>query len=168
MRHRLAIAGAASALAAAALLPASAGAAIKIYGPGEDAALAGSVTSLDCKLKKSHFSADGRTTNGSYKLAVDIYGFDGFGEIYQVPFGVINPTVDVEGVGGDFTNNYPFPGIPPGSSGAIAFGKKGKRMGIGIYTLPNSDYSAGLALAGGAPCDYPAKKGKKKKKKGKK
>jgi len=162
----LAIATAASALAAAALLPAAAAANIDIYA-GDPVAKVGSVKSLDCKLKRGGkvFGADGRTTNGRYKLSVDIYSFDGFKQDYQVPFGVINPTVNLEGVGTpeDYSNNYPFPGVPPPSSGAIAFGKKGKRMGIGIYTLPNSDYSAGVALAGVAPCKYPAKKKGKKK-----
>ena len=165
MRRRLAIVTAATVLTACALVPATAAAKIDIYA-GEQVTLVGTVKSLTCKLKHGGklFSADAKTTNGRYKLSVDIYSFDGFKEEYPVPFGVINPTVNVEGVGTseDYSNNYPFPGVPPPSSGSIAFGKKGKRMGIGIYTLPNSDYSAGLALAGVAPCNYPAKKKGKK------
>jgi hypothetical protein len=172
MRRAAAILASATLLGTFALAaaPGSAGAAISIYESSEAATLKGTVSKLDCRLarKGKSFFAEGKTTNGRYKLVVDIHFFDGFGTEYPVPFGVINPTVNVEGIGTpeDYANNYPFPGgMPPPASGAIAFSKKGKRLGIGIYALPNTDYSAGVVLAGGAPCDYP---NKKKKKKGKK
>jgi hypothetical protein len=74
-----------------------------------------------------------------------------------VPFGVINPTVNVESTapgGPDFSNNYPFPGTRPPSAGAIAFGKGGAILGLGIYALPNPDYSQGVVLAH-MKCSYP-------------
>ena len=133
-------------------------ASIKVYESSEAATLLGEFTKGKCKVKGKHFHAGARSTNGVYTLDVDIYGFKGFKAEYQVPFGVINPTVDVEGVsnGQDFTNNYPIPGghAPP-SSGAIAFSKGGARLGIGIYALPNSDYSQGVVVADHMKCIYP-------------
>jgi hypothetical protein len=64
-----------------------------------------------------------------------------------VPYGVLSPTVDVEGTtsNADFSNVFPFPGgqPPPGGAGAIAFGKGGATLGLGIYALPNQGYSRG-------------------------
>jgi hypothetical protein len=142
------------------LAPASASGAIKIYQNSEAATYLGQVKKTKCKLTNNgkHFYAEGRTTNGVYKFEVDIYDFTNFGRTYNIPFGVINPTVNLEGAGQDYSNNYAFPGgNPPPSAGAIKFRKKGAKMGVGVYALPNSDYSQGVALAGAANCDYPGR-----------
>ena len=138
-------------------------ASLKIYESSEAATLLGEVKKGKCKVKKTSsgrrtFHGGGKSTNGAYTLGVDIYGFKGFKREYQVPFGVINPTVNVESTaagGPDYSNNYPFPGTPPPSAGAIAFGKGGAILGLGIYALPNPDYSQGVVLAGHMKCIYP-------------
>jgi hypothetical protein len=137
-------------------------ASIKIYESSEAATLLGEVRKGKCKTKRTSngkvFHGGGKATNGAYTLDVDIYDFRGFKREYQVPFGVINPTVNVESTaagGPDFSNNYPFPGTPPPSAGAIAFGKRGAILGLGIYALPNPDYSQGVVLAGHMKCIYP-------------
>ena len=153
----------AASLLIAAFTSSAARAAINIYESSEAATLLGSVTKGKCKVKRTSsgrriFHGGGKTTNGAYTLGVDIYDFKGFKREYQVPFGVINPTVDVESTaagGPDYSNNYPFPGTPPPSSGAIAFGKRGAILGAGIYALPNPDYSRGVVLAGHMKCIYP-------------
>ena len=139
-----------------------ANAAIKIYENSEAATFLGEVRKAKCKVKGSggnrRFHAAGRTTNGAFTLNVMILGFRGFGKEYNVPYGQIATTVDLEGVGSsaDFSNAYPFPGgQPPGGAGAIAFPPSGKKFGLGVYALPNSDYSQGVALAGAAKCRYP-------------
>jgi hypothetical protein len=131
-------------------------ASLKVYESSEAATLLGEFTKGRCKVKGKHFHAGARSTNGVYTLDVDIYGFKGFKPDYNVPFGVINPTVSVESATQDFSNNYPFPGgqAPPGA-GAIAFSKAGARLGIGIYALPNSDYSQGVVVADHMKCIYP-------------
>jgi len=148
-----------SALIAVLLCAGSANAAIKIYENSEAATYLGEVQKANCKVKGSganrRFHAGGRTTNGAYTLDVTILGFRGFGREYNVPYGQIGTTVDLEGIGSsaDFSNAYPFPGgQPPGGAGAIAFPPSGKRVGLGVYALPNADYSQGVALAGGAKC----------------
>jgi hypothetical protein len=137
-------------------------AAVKIYQSDEAATFLGEIGKGKCKVKRTNagrvFHGGGKTTNGAYTLDVDIYSFKGFGPDYLVPYGVIDPTVSVEGVGNalDYSNNYPFPGgQPPGGAGGIAFGKGGARLGLGIYALPNSDYSQGVVLAGHMKCLYP-------------
>jgi hypothetical protein len=154
-----------TAFMAAALLGAafagSASAAIKVYENSESAALIGEVRAAKCKVRRRPtgrtFSAVGKTTDEAWRLSVDIYDFKGFGENYPVPYGTINPTVDFEKTSGplDFTNNYEFPGTPPGSSGAMAFRSDGRKLGIGIYALPNADYTSGVAVAGAMRCRYP-------------
>jgi hypothetical protein len=64
--------------------------------------------------------------------------------------------VDFEGVfnDDDFSNSYPFPGTPPNSAGTVAFQPDGKRVGVGVYALPNADYSEGVAIAGKMRCRY--------------
>ncbi|HSD23110.1 MAG TPA: hypothetical protein VLB79_02155 [Solirubrobacterales bacterium] len=140
----------------------SARAAIRIYENSEAATYLGEVRKAKCKVKGSganrRFHAGARTTNGAYTLDVTILGFRGFGKEYNVPYGQISTTVDLEGVGSpvDYSNAYPFPGgQPPGGAGAVAFPPSGKKFGLGVYALPNQDYSQGVALAGGAKCRYP-------------
>jgi hypothetical protein len=138
----------------------SAQASIKIYESSEAATLLGTVKKGKCKVKRTNagrvFHGGGKTTNGVYTLGVDIYSFRGFGPDYNVPFGVIDPTVNFESATQDFSNNYPFPGgQPPYSAGSIAFAKRGAILGLGIYALPNSDYSQGVVLAGHMKCNYP-------------
>jgi hypothetical protein len=135
-------------------------AAIKIYESSEAATLLGEVRKGKCKVKRTSngriFHGGGKTTNGVFTLNVDIYSFKGFGPDYNVPFGVIDPTVDVESASQDFSNNYAFPGgQPPGGAGAIAFTRGGAKLGVGVYALPNSDYSQGVVLAGHMKCIYP-------------
>jgi hypothetical protein len=135
-------------------------ASIKIYESSEAATLLGEVKKGKCKVKRTNagrvFHAAARTTNGVYTLNVDIYSFKGFGPDYNVPFGVIDPTVDVESATQDFSNNFAFPGgQPPPGAGAIAFAKRGAILGLGIYALPNSDYSQGVVLAEHMKCIYP-------------
>lgn len=139
------------------LTPAGADAAIRIYENSEAATYLGKIKKARCKVvrDRNHFHAAGKTTNGRYEFGVDIYDFTNFRRDYLVPFGVINPTVDLEGAGQDYSNNYPFPGgQPPGSAGEIAFGKRGAKLGVGVYALPNADYSRGVALAGALDCIY--------------
>jgi hypothetical protein len=87
-------------------------------------------------------------------LTIDIRDFRGTGREYNVRYGSVEPSVDFEQRSGpaDFSNNYPFPGTPPGSAGAIALSPGGRKVGLGIYALPNSDYSQGVALAGVMRC----------------
>ncbi|MGZ5323974.1 MAG: hypothetical protein ACXWZ3_08045 [Solirubrobacterales bacterium] len=158
--RRWAVAAIASIALIGVLAPSTAGAAVRIYRSSEDATFLGKVTRAKCKVKREGrlFRAVGKTTNGAYKLDVFILGFQGFGPDYNVPFGVLTPSVDVEGVtnGEDFSNAYPFPGgMPPPSAGAIAFGRRGARLGVGVYALPNTDYSQGVVLAGALACQYP-------------
>ena len=157
--RRWAVAAIASIILIGVLAPSSAGAAVKIYRSSEDATVLGKVTRAKCKVKREGrlFRAVGKTTNGVYKLDVFILGFRGFGPDYNVPYGVITPSVDFEGVtnGEDFSNSYPFPGgMAPPSAGAIAFGRRGARLGIGVG-LPSADYSQGVLLGGSLNCDYP-------------
>ena len=140
----------------------AAGAAIKVYENSEAATYLGEIRKVKCKVKGSgtnkRFHAGGRTTNGAYTLGVSILDFRGFSKEYNVPYGQISTTVDLEGAGSsaDFSNAYPFPGgQPPSGAGAIAFPPRGKKLGLGVYALPNQDYSQGVALAGGAKCRYP-------------
>jgi hypothetical protein len=137
-------------------------AAIKIYENSEAATFLGEVRKANCKVKGSganrRFHAGARTTNGAFTLDVTILGFRGFGKEYNVPYGQISTTVDLEGVNSsaDFSNAFPFPGgQPPGGAGAIAFPPSGKKFGLGVYALPNQDYSQGVAMAGAAKCRYP-------------
>jgi hypothetical protein len=138
-------------------------AAIKIYESSEAATFLGEVRKAKCTVKgktgaSRRFHAGGRTTNGVYTLDVTILGFKGFGKEYNVAYGQIATTVDLEGTNSsaDFDNAFPFPGgQPPNSAGAIAFPPSGKKFGLGVYALPNSDYSQGVVLAGAAKCDYP-------------
>jgi hypothetical protein len=140
-------------------------ASVQIYDSGESGALIGEIQKADCKVKGKAgnrlFYARAKTTDGAYKLFVMILDFRGFGEQYNVPYGQIATTVDLEGTSSsaDYSNAYPFPGgQPPGGAGAIAFSKGGKRMGLGVYALPNIDYSQGVSLAGGMKCAYPKRK----------
>ena len=136
---------------------------ISAYENSESATFLGAVTKMKCKLKQKGktqtFHAAGKTTNGVYGLSITILKFKGFGKHYPVPFGVLSPNVAFEGVANnsDFDNAFPFPGgtPPPGGAGEIAFAAKGKRVGLGIYSLPSQDYRQGVALAGGAKCVYP-------------
>jgi hypothetical protein len=142
-------------------LAGGASASIEVYENSEQAARIGEVRSAKCKVRRRPtgrvFSAVGKTTDEAWRLGVDIYDFRGFGQEYPVPYGTVNPTVDFEQISGplDFSNNYAFPGTPPGSSGAIAFRSDGRKLGIGIYALPNADYTGGVALAGAMRCRYP-------------
>ena len=151
-----------AALVAFLLAAGTANAAIQIYESSEAATLLGEVQKANCKVKgkagNRRFHAGARTTNGAYTLDVTILDFKGFGKQYNVPYGQIATTVDVEGTSSsaDFSNAYPFPGgQPPSGAGAIAFPPSGKRVALGVYALPNLDYSQGVALAGGARCRYP-------------
>jgi hypothetical protein len=136
---------------------------ISAYENSEQAAFLGEVTKMKCKLKQKAsgktFHASGKTVNGAYGLSITILRFKGFSKHYPVPFGVLSPNVAFEGVANDrdYDNAFPFPGgsPPPGGAGEIAFSGKGKRVGLGIYSLPNQDYSQGVALAGTAKCVYP-------------
>jgi hypothetical protein len=137
---------------------------ISAYENSQTATFLGKVVKMKCKLKqkaggKETFHAGGKTVDGAYGLTIAILNFKGFGKHYPVPFGVISPNVEFEGVANnrDYDNAFPFPGgsPPPGGAGQIAFSGKGKRVGLGIYSLPSQDYSQGVALAGGAKCIYP-------------
>jgi hypothetical protein len=146
-----------------ALAPSFAGAAIKVYDSSAAMTYFGEVHKAKCKVKRGGngtiFRARGRTTNGAYNLHVGILDFQGFGQTYNVPYGpVLTPTVSFEGVsnGADYDNIFAFPGgQPPGGAGAIAFAHRGAQLRLGIYALPNSDYSQGVTLAGGMKCGYP-------------
>src|SRR4029078_12751219 len=92
------------------------GSEISVYTNSENPALLGQVRKMKCKVKekngKKRFHAGGRTTNGVYGLTVTILGFKGFKQDYTVPFGVLSPAVDFEGLSNpsDFSNVFPFPG----------------------------------------------------------
>lgn len=136
--------------------------AILVYENSESAAFLGEVRRVKCKIRRTAngktFRAEGKTVNGAYKLGIDILRFRGFRE-YTVPFGVLSPRVDFEGTANpaDYSNAFAFPGgtPPPGGAGVIDFFRRGARVGLGIYSLPNQDYSQGVALAGNAKCIYP-------------
>ena len=137
---------------------------ISAYENSETAAFLGDVQKMKCKLKQkgsvNTFHATGKTVNGDYGLSITILKFKGFSKHYPVPFGVLSPNVAFEGVTNnrDYDNAFPFPGgsPPPGGAGEIAFSAKGKRVGLGIYSLPSQDYMQGVALAGSARCIYPS------------
>jgi hypothetical protein len=136
---------------------------ISAYENSPSATFLGEVQKMKCKLKQhangKTFHAGGKTTNGDYGLNITILRFKGFSKHYTVPFGVLSPDVSFEGIANDrsYSNVFPFPGgtPPPGGAGEIAFSGGGKRVGLGIYSLPTRDYSQGVALAGGAKCIYP-------------
>jgi hypothetical protein len=137
---------------------------ISAYTNSENPALLGQVRKMKCKLKtkngKQRFHAGGKTVDGAYGLTITILDFKGFKQSYPVPFGVLSPAVDFEGVSNpaDYSNVFPFPGgtPPPGGAGQIAFSHSGGRVGLGINSLPSRDYRQGVALAGGARCIYPS------------
>src|SRR3954447_19088226 len=137
-------------------------AAIKIYESSEAATFLGQVRKAKFKVKRKSsgkvFHAGARTTNGAYTLDITILDFKGFGKEYNVPFGQISTDVGLEGVNStaDFDNAYPFPGgQPPNSAGTVAFRRGGDKVGVGVYALPNQDYSQGVVLAGAMKCAYP-------------
>jgi hypothetical protein len=137
-----------------------ASAAINAYESSEQAAHFGEIRQGKCRVRRTSngktFHAVGKTTNRAYKLKLDIYDFRGFDQEYNIEYGKIDPSVDFEGLFNedDFSNNYPFPGRPPNSAGALAFDSGGRRVGIGVYALPNQDYSEGAAIAGKMRCRY--------------
>jgi len=125
----------------------------------EEVGLLGEIKTAKCKVKRLSngirtFHAAGKTTNRAYKLDVDIRDFRGFDREYEIHYGDLRTVVGLEGAGADYSSVYPFPGTPPGSAGAIALNRRGSKMGLGMYALPNSDYSEGVALAGGTRCKY--------------
>jgi hypothetical protein len=137
-------------------------AAIKVYESSEAATFLGEVRKAKCKVKRKSsgkvFRAGARTTNGAYTLDIAILDFKGFGKEYNVAYGQISTTVDFEATNSsaDFSNAYPFPGgQPPNSAGTVAFHRGGDKVGVGVYALPNADYSQGVVLAGGMKCAYP-------------
>jgi hypothetical protein len=138
-------------------------AAILVYDNSDQAAFRGEVRKVHCKVKRTSkgrlFRAGGKTVNGAYALDIGILAFKGFSKTYSVPFGVLSPVVGFEGVANpaDFSNVFPFPGgqPPPGGAGVIEFFGRGARVGLGIYALPNQDYSQGITLSGNAKCSYP-------------
>jgi hypothetical protein len=158
---RLAVAGLSSLL----LLLFGAGVAradILVYENSDQATFLGQVHKMKCKVKtlkskKKIFRAGGKTTNGNYTLDIGILNFRGFGPDYNIAYGSLANTVDLEGVSNsdDFSNVFPFPGTPPNSAGTIAFAAKGAKVGVGAYGIPTQDYHRGVAIAGGAKCAYP-------------
>jgi hypothetical protein len=136
-------------------------AAIKVSDSSAAATELGKVRKAKCKKRiggQDGFRAVGRTTNGAYKLDIEILDFRGFGQTYKVRYGDLTPTVDFAGISSnaDYDNAYSFPGgHPPGAAGAIAFARGGAQLRLGIYGLPNQDYSKGVTLAGGMKCSYP-------------
>src|SRR3954447_13449766 len=145
-----------------ALAPSFAGAAIKAYDSSSAMTYLGEVQKAKCKTKRignsKTFYAVGKTTDGAYKLEVGTLQFQGFGQTYNVPFGVQTPSVDFTSIssGVEYSNVYAFPGgQPPGGAGAFTFGHRGAKLRLGIYALPNPDYSQGVSLAGGMKCSYP-------------
>jgi hypothetical protein len=144
------------------LVPSFAMAAIKIYDSSASMTYLGEVTKAKCKVrqigKHRTFFAIGKTTNGAYKLDVGTLEFRGFGQTYNVPYGVQTPSVDLDGISSnaEYSNVFAFPGgQPPGGAGAFAFARRGAQLRLGIYALPNQDYSQGVSLAGGLKCGYP-------------
>jgi hypothetical protein len=136
---------------------------ISVYENSESAAFIGEVLRVNCKVKgrtgRKRFHAGGHTVGNAYTLDITILDFKGFSKTYNVPYGSLAVRVDFEGVSNpsDFSNVFPFPGgQPPGGAGQIAFSRKGGRVGLGVYALPNQDYSRGIALAGSAKCIYPS------------
>jgi|SRR5581483_110038 len=134
-------------------------AAIFAYESSASAAFLGEIRKMKCKVKSTakgkRFHAGGKTVNGAYGLNINILKFKGFHQ-YTVPFGVLSPEVSFEGIANDrdYSNVFPFPGgtPPPGGAGVIDFFGHGARVGLGIYGLPNRDYSQGVALSGNAKC----------------
>jgi hypothetical protein len=153
----LLLAGAIAAPASAAPPPS-----VGLYETSEEATLIGKVTRANCRTRRfgsgRSFLAKGKTTNGNYKLEVFFSSFGGFGDEYNVSYTSLNPTVDVEGIfdGNDYSTAYPIPGgEPPESAGRVLFNESGRRMGVGIFALPNQDWTEGLAVAGSLRCRYP-------------
>jgi hypothetical protein len=147
-------------LAVVALAPAGASGAIKVYENSSTATYLGKVKKAKCRVtRQGSFLADAKTTNGVYKLEVSVFNFTKFGREYNVAYGNIATVVNLEGAGQEFSNSYPFPGgQPPPSAGAVALRPRGAKMGVGVYALPNGDYTRGVALAGVAKCDYPRRR----------
>jgi hypothetical protein len=144
------------------LIPSLARAAIKVYDSSAAMTYLGEVHKGKCRVKQignsKTFYAVGKTTNGAYKLQVSTLEFRGFGQTYNVPYGVQTPSVDLEGISSnaDYDNVFAFPGgQPPGGAGAFTFARRGAQLRLGIYALPNQDYSQGVSLAGGMKCSYP-------------
>ncbi|MDX6607422.1 MAG: hypothetical protein QOD14_1962 [Solirubrobacterales bacterium] len=144
------------------LIPSFAMAAVKVYDSSASMTYLGEVTKAKCKLRRigKHrtFFAVGKTTNGAYKLDLGTLEFRGFGQTYNVPYGVQTPSVDLDGISSSaaYSNAFAFPGgQPPGGAGAFAFARRGAQLRLGIYALPNQDYSQGVSLAGGLKCGYP-------------
>jgi len=146
-----------------AMFAATAQSAISIYENSEAATFLGKIRKGKCKVKgtgrNKRFHAGGKTTNGAYTLDITILDFKGFGKDYDIHYGDISTTVDVEGTrsADDFSNAFPFPGgQPPSSAGSIAFARGGDKVGAGAYGLANADYSRGVAVAGKMRCRYPS------------
>jgi hypothetical protein len=151
-------------LAAAIAAPASAAPppSVGIYESSEDATLIGKVVRANCRTRRfgsgRSFLATGKTTNGNYKLEVFFPDFAGFGDEYNVSYTSLNPVVGVEGIfdGNDYSTAHPIPGgEPPQSAGRVLFNESGRRMGVGIFALPNQGWTEGLIVAGSLRCRYP-------------
>ena len=129
----------------------------------ENAAPVATVEKARCAVKKKqgdkYFVAFAEGTNG-WELDVYITGdfWGGVKDDYSLFFGVREVGFDLFSPDGElFSNQFPFPGQPPGAGGAIKFSNDGKRLAIGFYAAPNRDYTRGYAFAGALRCKYKRK-----------
>lgn len=152
------------AVVAVSLLPAVASAEIKIY-DSDGAALLGEIEKGKCKVSggkgNKDFFADGRSTNGTYTLDVNIIqAWKGFGRDYSLFYGAEDPNFFLIGPGGPYSNVYPIPGTPPGAvgGGGIHFARDGKKLRIGFAPAYDSHLNSGLVFAGSMRCKYPRRR----------
>ena len=167
MRRRVSRSGLAliAAAVAMAIAPAAASAAVDIYESSEAATHLATIEKAKCAVKgkkgDKYFLASGESPNG-WDLDVFIYEsfWGGVKDDYTLFYGVREVGFDLYAPDGTlYSNQFPIPGTPPGivGGGAIKFGKKGKKMGIGFSAAPNREFTQGVVFAGGLKCKYKRK-----------
>jgi hypothetical protein len=153
-----------AAVAVFAIAPAGASAAVDIYESSEAATHLGAIEKAKCAVKgkkgSKRFRASGKSPNG---WELDVYILEGFWRGVKDDYTLFYGDSEVGFVlaAPDFTlySNFPIPATPPGivPGGAIDFGRNGKKLGIGFSAAPSSDFTKGVAFAGGLKCEYKRK-----------
>ncbi len=124
---------------------------------GDSGAFVTEWSTLKCKLKSGDFLATAKSSEG-YFLDINISGFGGFGNQYDLIYGQKDPNFFVSGNGQLFSNQFSPPDVEGQPGGFIVFSANGKRIGFGFSPASNEDQSTGLSLGGGAKCKYPKRR----------
>jgi len=120
---------------------------------------------LDCKVIRNggKLLAKGKSREG-WRLEVHINEFDGFGEEYDIAYGInaTNFAIYPTSSNSLYYSNLFFPGEqPPPFGGAAALSGNGKDLGLGFvsaFSSKSDDAEDGVVVAGHAKCKYPKKR----------